>query len=251
MPPEVLGRAGLLDSYDSGLAHGFRAPGHLILITGPRGIGKTVMLGVAQDLAKAHGWEVISETATAGLVARLEESIRRLAAARSGASTRGGLGDTQTILGRLQGVGIRLVITVDEIHAVDRGDLGRIGIALETAAGGGVPVAVVVAGLTVEVSALLREEPARFLRHAERIVLRNVPLTDVEESLGRIFAAGGFSAPADTFRQTAEATAGYPFLVQLVGYFLWREAEAGEGLTAIAVTRAIDRAHQWHARTSP
>lgn len=244
-PPELIGRAGLLDAFARGLAQGYAAS---TIITGARGVGKTVMLGVAQDLARRRGWEVIAETATAGLAGRIEESIRRLAVSRSDASTPESLGDTQSIFGQLQGAG--LVITVDEIHAVDPDDLPRIWAVLDAVGGGGFPVALVVAGLPAEVSELLDKAPAAFLRQAERIVLGNVGVADVERSLVATFAAGGFNAPAGTFRQAAEETAGYPFLVQLVGYFLWREAERG-GLTGTAVARAIDRALQWHARTIP
>ncbi|WP_104200393.1 hypothetical protein [Cryobacterium sp. Y29] len=48
-PPEILGRAGLLDEFDYGLRLGSGAPGLLTIFTGARGIGKTVMLGAAHD----------------------------------------------------------------------------------------------------------------------------------------------------------------------------------------------------------
>lgn len=43
----------------------------MTLYTGARGTGKTVMLNEAEDLARKQGWNVISETATPGYVARL------------------------------------------------------------------------------------------------------------------------------------------------------------------------------------
>lgn len=231
---------------------GSDAPGSLTLITGGRGIGKTVMLGVAQDLAHGHSWEVISETATVGLAGRLGESIRRLAEERFGVSVGRAWQDVNAnLLRRLREAGSGLFITVDEIHAVGHEDLVQIGAAFQDFTHEGLPVALVVAGLPAEVSNLLGSEPAAFLRQADQIVLRNVAVADVERSLGKTFAAGGFDASAGTFRQAAEATDGYPFLVQLVGYFLWREAEDGEGVTNAALTRAIERAHQWHARTVP
>src|SRR5687768_13773683 len=77
-PPEIIGRNGLLDEFDYGLRLGSGAPGLLSIVTGARGMGKTVMLGAAQDLAREHGWAVISETATAGFMGRIGESMRRL-----------------------------------------------------------------------------------------------------------------------------------------------------------------------------
>lgn len=55
------------------------APGVLTIFTGAKGIGKTVMLDAAHDVAREHGWAVVSETATAGFLGRIGESMRRLA----------------------------------------------------------------------------------------------------------------------------------------------------------------------------
>ncbi|WAH96347.1 hypothetical protein [Arthrobacter sp. MMS18-M83] len=63
-PPEVIGRSGLLDEFEYGLRLGSGAPGLLSIFTGARGIGKTVMLGAAHDVALEHGWAVVAETAT-------------------------------------------------------------------------------------------------------------------------------------------------------------------------------------------
>ncbi|WP_235861564.1 ATP-binding protein [Tersicoccus phoenicis] len=78
-PPEILGRAGLLDEFDYGPRIGSGAPGLLTIFTGARGIGKTVMLGAAHDVAREHGWAVISETATGGFMGRIGESMHQLA----------------------------------------------------------------------------------------------------------------------------------------------------------------------------
>lgn len=249
-PPEVIGRTGLLDVFDQALGRSSGAHGRRMIITGARGIGKTVMLGVAQDLARGHGWEVISETATVGLAGRLGVSVRRLAEERFGVSVGGAWQDVSAdLLRRLREAGSGLFITVDEIHAVGHEDLVQIGAAFQDFTHENLPVALVVAGLPAEVSNLLGSEPAAFLRQADQIVLRNVTVTDAEASLGKTFRAGGFEAPAGAFRRAAEATDGYPFLVQLVGYFLWQEAEGGDGLTATSLARAIERAHRWNAHT--
>jgi hypothetical protein len=142
-----------------------------------------------------------------------------------------------------------LVITVDEIHAVNRHELAQIGAALENLISEGRRVALVVAGLPAEVDELLADESAAFFRSADRIVLHNVAVDDVEESFARTFTAGGFDMPAKILRQASEATEGYPYLVQLVGYFLWRELEGGHSVTVAAASRAIGCAQDRIART--
>ena len=106
------------------------------------------------------------------------------------------------LLQRFQENGAGLLITVDEIHAVDRAELAEIGAAFERFVGEGLPVALVVAGLPAEVSELLAGVSAALFRPAERIVLRHVAVNAVEESLAATFAAGGFDAPAGTLRSS-------------------------------------------------
>lgn len=48
----------------------------LTIFTGARGVGKTVMLGEAEDAARQAGWAVISETATRGFLGRMGEAMR-------------------------------------------------------------------------------------------------------------------------------------------------------------------------------
>src|SRR5699024_942560 len=74
-PPQLVGRAGLLDEFSYGLQIRAGAPGLLTIFTGARGIGKTVMLGEAEDEARRAGWAVISETATRGFLGRLGQAM--------------------------------------------------------------------------------------------------------------------------------------------------------------------------------
>jgi hypothetical protein len=271
-PPEVIGRAGILDEFEHGLTLGSGAPGLLTIFTGARGIGKTVMLSAAQDLATEHGWAVISETANGAFMGRIGESMRRLAEElgdgpqadhigeiTGGSSVAGQLTPEQQVdwrctggnlLRPLNARGTGLIITVDEIHAADRDELAHLAATIQHSNRDRLPVGLVVAGLPAAVAGLLEEDAAAFLRPADRIELQSVPVTDVEKSFARTFAASGFDTTSESVHRAADATGGYPFLVQLVGYYLWREAEINDRtLTADAVDRGIERAHQWNART--
>lgn len=44
MPPILIGRQAVIDAFAEGLENGAGAPGRLMLVTGQRGYGKTVML---------------------------------------------------------------------------------------------------------------------------------------------------------------------------------------------------------------
>jgi len=272
-PPEILGRAGVLDEFEYGLRLGSGAPGLLTIFTGARGIGKTVMLGAAHDLAREQGWAVISETATEGFMGRIGESMRRLAeelgpgpqSRRITAIAAAGFGITtqlpperqvawrtlgEDLLKLLDERGTGLVITVDEIHAADRSELAQLAASVQHFIQDRLPIGLVFAGLPAAVSDLLNEGVATFLRRADKIDLHAAAVREVEESFASTFTEARFSIDTELVGRAAEATKGYPFLIQLVGYFLWREAELNQGmLTEEAVNRAIDAAHRRNART--
>jgi hypothetical protein len=80
---------------------------------------------------------------------------------------------------------------------------------------------------------------ATFLRRADRIDLHAASINEVERSFTETFAGAGMPLTANLAGDNAAATAGYPFLIQLVGYFLWQEAERDpDGLDSTAVARA-------------
>ena len=272
-PPEILGRAGVLDEFEYGLRLGSGAPGLLTIFTGARGIGKTVMLGAAHDIAREHGWAVISETATAGFMGRIGECMRQLAeelgtgpvVRRITAVAAAGFGITtqlpperqvawralgEDLLRLLDERGNGLVITVDEIHAADRSELAQLAASVQHFIQDRLPIGLVFAGLPAAVSDLLNEGVATFLRRADKIDLHAAAVREVEVSFANTFAEASFEVSPGLVRRAAEATGGYPFLIQLVGYFLWKEAEINQGiLTAETVERAIEAAHRRNART--
>lgn len=247
-PPELIGRAGILDEYAYGLRLRSGAPGLLTIFTGARGVGKTVMLGAAEDLARSQGWAVVFETATRGFMGRIGNAMRRLAdelgpgphGRRVTALTAAGFGITtqlppeQQLEWREEGVRLLrlleeqrtgLVITVDEIHAAERQEIAQLAADVQHFIRMDLPISLVFAGLPAAVSDLLNEGVATFLRRADRIDLHAAAVDEVERSYREIFADGGFTLSAEQARRAAEATGGYPFLIQLVGYFLWQETE--------------------------
>lgn len=262
-PPEVIGRSGLLDEFEYGLRLGSGAPGLLSIFTGARGIGKTVMIGEAHDLARERGWAVISETAAGAFMGRIGEKMRRLAEELSDQPTArrritgisvAGFSITsqltperqvdwrelgEALLRILDENGTGLLITVDEIHAADRTELAQLAANVQHFIQDKLPIALIFAGLPSAVSDLLNEGVATFLRRADKIDLHAAAIREVEESFTHTFEAAEISIAPDLVAKAAEATGGYPFLIQLVGYFLWREAETQGGVISV---EAADRA---------
>lgn len=267
-PPALVGRAGLLDEFEYGLQQGSGAPGLLTIITGSRGIGKTVMLSAAERIARAHGWAVISRTATPGFLAGIGDDMLRLLDELGGgppsrritAFSAAGFGLTtqlpperamdwrrtgNELLRQLDERGTGLVITIDEIHAVDRTEISQLAADVQHFIRDGLPIGLIFAGLPSAVSDLLNEGVATFLRRADRINLHELALAEVTASYSELFNQGDITISTKLINKAAEATEGYPFLIQLVGYYLWLEAsKAGWKLDETSVQRAIAAAQR-------
>lgn len=271
-PPLLVGRAGLLDEFSYGLRIRSGAPGLLTIFTGARGVGKTVMLGESEDEARRAGWAVISETATRGFLGRIGQAMHPLLEELGSGPVKRritGLGiagfsidtelppDQQTswrqlgeeLLQLLETQETGLAITLDEIHGANRDELAQLAASVQHFIRAGLPVALVFAGLPAAVSDLLDEGVATFLRRADRIDLHAAAIDEVETSYAEVFADLPDPVAPDLLRTAAEATGGYPFLIQLVGYHLWQVAESAPGsVNAEHVDLAVAAARRRNTR---
>ena len=251
-PPLLIGRSKVIRDFEKGLDNGIGAPGRIMLLTGARGTGKTVMLTVFADKARARKWDVIEETASDGLCERLVTAIRerdgaldRLSIKPSfsfaGASITLGEADfspkrmpdtlRKAMATRLDALDRRhagLLITVDETQAADRTDLIAIATAVQHQIRERRNIAIVFAGLPQMMSDLFNDEVITFLRRARTNVLADVPIGEVRDAFAATFAASGMVIGDDLLKTAADATAGYPYMIQLVGYHIWDAADMRE-----------------------
>ncbi|MEW1808387.1 ATP-binding protein [Pseudarthrobacter sp. NPDC080039] len=143
-----------------------------------------------------------------------------------------------------------LLFTVDEIHSADRTELSQLAADVQHFIRDGLPIGLIFAGLPAAVSDLLNEGVATFLRRAERIDLHAAAVNEVQRSYEDTFRQAGIRIPNDQIRRAAEATGGHPFLIQLIGYQLWRQAEINDlTLEAENVTQAIAAARRRYEMT--
>lgn len=271
-PPLLVGRSDLLEDFSWALEEGPGAPGRATLYTGARGAGKTVMLNEAEDLARQRGWLVVSETANPGFVERLvSEHLPALlrdvdpdatSSTLSGITAPVGLGGLSwtsaeahapapglrgqlTVLSALLASrGAGLLITLDEIHRHQVDELRQLAATLQHLFREDSEIAFAGAGLASSVSSLLNDEVLTFLRRADRHRLGPVSLDDVARAIVEPVALAGRSiAPSDATR-AAEATGGYPFLIQLIGYHVWRRSPQTPRISPSDVDAGIAAAHR-------
>lgn len=191
-PPLLVGRSELLDDFATALEDGPGAPGRVTLYTGARGTGKTVMLNEVEDLARQQGWRVISETATPGFVTLLvsehlpgllrEVDPEGTKSALTGINVPMGLGGaswktdeshrvvpalrTQTTAAceLLSEAGAGLLLTLDEVHHHQVGELRELASVLQHLVREEREIMFAGAGLPTAVNAVLNDDVLTFLR---------------------------------------------------------------------------------------
>lgn len=265
--PRVLaGRDQLLEEFDTALDEGPGSPLRSVLVSGARGMGKTVILNELEDAARVRGWLVVRLPESRDLVDELvattlpallaehdsEHAVRRRLTG-GGIAGVGSLSTTAreryeaqetaaTLLARLldvlAGHGTGLLFTLDELQAVDREAVAAFASLYQHLLRDERDVALAAAGLPVGVGQLLQHRGTTFLRRAERVQLGPLATADVIDAARRTVEEAGGTIAEDALVALAEVVHGYPYLLQLAGYRAWREA-AGEPITAAQVRATV------------
>ena len=81
-------------------------------------------------------------------------------------------------------------------------------------------VHLVMAGLPNVISDILNDDVLTFLRRANQVILDNVDLSLVKHDYEETFL-DKYNVPDEILSKAARITQGYPYLIQLVGFYLW------------------------------
>lgn len=259
MPPILIGRQSIIDDFKEGLENGAGAPGRLMLITGQRRYGKTVMLTELGRVAKDAGWEVISETASEGMCDRLASALVRPGMKLRGANVQPSIGVSGILNASLGGAsfsvdqvaltlrevvnqrlakmprGKGIVFTIDEAQAASMADMVALATTIQhvirdedmrdVSDSDKHGVAFVFAALPSLMDELLHERVLTFLRRSVQHDLGLVAYPDVRSAYIEVVREGGLAIDSEVAELAAEASDGYPYMIQLVGYYMWRAAE--------------------------
>lgn len=261
-PPLLVGRLDLLDDLEDSLAEGPGSPGFATIYTGGRGVGKTVMLNAAEDLARSAGFAVISETATPGFVTRLvDHHLPTLLPAprrrpTSGHATVLGTGAGLAVEGHDRAApGLRelveavtlatpLFVSLDEVHRDCIDELRQLAMVIQHAVRERRPLAFCAAGLPSAINDVLADRVITFLRRADRHVLTALRVADVAAAFVEVVTGAGRTIDTQAAAFAAEATDGYPFMIQLVGYHSWRQHPDAVAITIDDVRQGADAARR-------
>lgn len=117
-----------------------------------------------------------------------------------------------------------LLITLDEVQDAELDEVRTLSIAIQQVIGEDLDIAFVFAGLPSKIESIINGKTLTFLRRALPFDLKAVAVTEVSYSLEETIEASGMELQPGIAGQLAEATQGYPFMIQLVGYYAWQLA---------------------------
>ena len=273
-PPCLVGRDELIRDVCALLAGDPASEGGANVLLAPRGMGKTVVLNEIEDAAQAErGWLVLAVSGTDGdpiaethkQVVQAHQSWRRangetprrqvsgvnlgVGGVSAGVSygeapdpRRTGYGDDlRRDLGELAskaaGVGSRVLLTMDEMHAIPLAKARQLGSYIQHIAKRERQALVFVgAALPYITETLLADRKSTFL---QRLAVHRVdPLSEPETRRGlqEPIQNHGGAIGDGALDIAAAAVAGHPYMLQLVGDRMWRASGGSE--RAIAVNHA-------------
>jgi hypothetical protein len=255
-PPLLVGRDDLIDDFQIALDGGPGDPHRATLLTGTRGVGKTSLVNALETTAKSNGWLVISETANDTLNTRLlREWLPRLLsehvddATRTHLTSLGVLGVSATwntndrypaeaglrtlitsLLDTVENHESGLLITIDELRPDVLG-LDELTQTLQHLYRENREIMFVGAGLPDPVAALIERPGVTFLQRADRAHLDRIGVDDVTIAIQGPIGYAGRTISDDALEAAVVATDGYPFMIQLVGYYSWNQRDRVGAIT--------------------
>lgn len=235
-PPELIGRDAILDDFSDALDNGPGSPERLMRVSGVRGVGKTVLLNAMGDIARDRGFTVVDVAANKGFCERILAALTREPALTSVSVSPSVFGvqagsinpsKSPTSLGEEMFRASRhggLFVTLDEIQDAPIDELRVLGNEIQLLIRQEANVAFAFAGLPTAVDDAVGADALTFLQRAKHTELSRLSDYEVGMSFEDTVARAGGLLREEAAERMTKAAAGYPFMVQLVGYYTWQAA---------------------------
>lgn len=266
-PERIVGRDSVIAEFSDGLLQPIGHKKRASLVVGQRGFGKTALLLEFADLATRMDYVAAKVTAGRLMLDEIIETIQREGERcianrkpRIKGFSAGALGfsfglsfaeDVERQYGfrskltllcdALAKHGKKVLILVDEVQPND--DTTRIlATTYQHLVGEDKDVAIVMAGLPSSISGVLNDRILTFLNRAHKIQLGQIPLGEISVYYRNAFKEMGKGFASEALEKAVGATRGYPYLLQLIGYYLANysenETEISIEVAALAVADA-------------
>ena len=265
-PYYMAGREQIIEDILNGLNNGPGDPNRACILIGPRGSGKTVLLSKIAFEASRAGWIAASVTAADGMLDKIEEQIEyngkhllpakeknrltELYAFGAGLS-RENVAERKPswrmqitrYLEILAENKIGLLITVDEIDS-KLANMVELVSDFQHFIREKRDVALVMAGLPGKALRMFQDDKISFTRMAFQHRLKAIGKADVKTAIRKTIESSGRQIENDALEAAADYTKGYPFLIQLVGYNIWRQSPEREIVMLTDVINGIESSEE-------
>lgn len=267
VPPILAGRKILISELDQALAFNPNDPILVSLFSGPRGVGKTVLLSYLANKAESAGWIAVNVTARPGMLEDIferaleagNEFIERSSKARITSLSVPAIfgatweyrdpdsGNWRTRMNRVLDVleerSIGLLFTIDEIDP-KLDELVDFSATFQHFIREGRKVALFMAGLPINVSALLSDKSVSFLRRASQHTLGRIEDDDIAQAFRETIEESDKTITDEALELAVREIDGFAYMMQLVGFRAWAEAEGKSEINIDHVKSATKLAEQ-------
>lgn len=264
VPEYLAGRSFLIAEIVRAFETGIGDPSLASILVGARGTGKTALLSYLASEAEQRGWIAVNTTCTKGLLEDIyQQAIQRGAHLRSAPDKRltgftfGSIVGLEwenatdvipnwrtrmnAVLDELEAQGTGLLITVDEVDPKLE-EMILLATIYQLFVRENRKVALLMAGLPSQVSALLNSKTVSFLRRAGYFNLEQIEDYEVEKAFVATLDSQGKTIEKAALALAVKASFGFPYMIQLVGFRSWEAAGVDKQIKKAAVCEGIDMA---------
>jgi hypothetical protein len=261
-PEQYIGRDGVIEQFMAGLQEPVGSRNRCTLFLGQRGMGKTALLLELGDRAMKAGYVVARVTAHEGMAQAIIEQFQLNGSEffkdekrKLTGMTDGALGFTfgltfSEVTERQYGFRSKMSLLCDRLAEKDKGALilidevrtsaamREVASAYQELVGDGKNIAIAMAGLPHAVSSVLNDQVLTFLNRATRVELGLISPNLIRAYYERAFREIGIKISDELLDRAALATRGFPYQMQLIGYYVMQYTEEGGTVDATIMDKA-------------
>lgn len=254
-PEQYIGRDGMIENFMEGLREPIGSRNRCTLFLGQRGMGKTALLLELSDRASQAGYVVARVTAHEGMSAAIIEQFQLNGSQYFDDEKRKVTGVTAGMLGftfgltfseaaeRQYGFRSKMSLLCDKLAEKGKGALilidevrtsaamREVASAYQELVGDRKNIAIAMAGLPHAVSSVLNDSVLTFLNRATKVELGLISTNQIRAYYERAFKSIGITASEDIIDRAALSTRGFPYMMQLIGYYVIQYASQSGVLT--------------------
>ena len=243
--------------------HDLSAPERVSIISGVRGSGKTSILSdISSILEKTEDWLVVNVATTEKLLENLLgilmhkmslklhsrlPNINRVTVGTPFISVELGKSQTRDLaafypqllsaMEEAKSHDLKVIFVIDEVNST--GEMREFVSTYQLLIRENYDIVLLMAGLPHFVDAMLNDKVLTFLRRAHQIFLSFIEPYMMKLEYDKTFRAAGREFTEEALELAYISTGGYPYLYQLIGYFLWRSGD--KEISLPTVEEAIEK----------